>query len=151
MGIARKALEDQGYEVVDFNILEEEFAEARRFIIGIVTTGTVPGTRKDVYKHGENLCLDVWLYYFLISLPSSARWVLHKLMKLVGVGRGVAILEDTKELSVGEYEQLIFDRYKFSILFSYKWQETGISALIMPTFPHCSFHSKDAIEMGMML
>jgi len=76
MGIARKALEDQGYEIVDFNITEEEFAECRRFIIGIVTTGTVPGTKKDCYKHGENLCLDVWLYYFFLDLPDGVKWII---------------------------------------------------------------------------
>jgi len=80
MRIARKALEDQGYEIVDFDITEEELAFCRKFIIGVVSTGVVPGTRKDCDEHGETMTWDNWLYYFLLDLPNWVRWLVHNFM-----------------------------------------------------------------------
>ena len=34
---------------------------------------------------------------------------------------------------------------------SKKWQSLGLSAMVTPTFPHCSFHAKNADDMGLML
>ena len=50
-------------------------------------------------------------------------------------------------------EQNIFykRRYTFCYEFSQKWQDLGISALVTPNFPHCSFKAKNADDMGLML
>jgi len=34
---------------------------------------------------------------------------------------------------------------------SKKWQSLGVSALVTPSFPHCSFRAKHADDMGLML
>ena len=34
---------------------------------------------------------------------------------------------------------------------SKKWQALELTAMITPTFPHCSFKAKDADDMGLML
>ena len=34
---------------------------------------------------------------------------------------------------------------------SKKWQDLGITCLVTPSFPHCSFHDKNADDMGLML
>ena len=43
------------------------------------------------------------------------------------------------------------ERYDFAFEFSKKWQASGITALVTPTFPHCSFYAKDAFDMTTML
>jgi len=43
------------------------------------------------------------------------------------------------------------DRYNFAYAFSEKWQKSGVSAVITPTFPHCAFKAKNAMDMGLML
>lgn len=50
-----------------------------------------------------------------------------------------------------QYEELVRDRYEFAYKFSEKWQSSGISALVTPTFPHCAFKAKNAMDMGLML
>lgn len=34
---------------------------------------------------------------------------------------------------------------------SKKWQKLGLTALVSPTFPHCSFKAEHADDMGLML
>jgi len=41
-------------------------------------------------------------------------------------------------------------RHDFCIEFSKKWRQSGVSAVVSPTFPHCAFPSKLADDMGLM-
>lgn len=34
---------------------------------------------------------------------------------------------------------------------SKKWQDLGLTAMVTPTFPHCSFKAQHADDMGLML
>lgn len=53
--MARKSLEDQGYDVVDFDLTLEELELGRKYIVGMISNGTAPGLKRDIDKHGENL------------------------------------------------------------------------------------------------
>ena len=39
MNLARKALENQGYEVVEFGLTEEEIEYGAKYLLGIVSSG----------------------------------------------------------------------------------------------------------------
>lgn len=42
------------------------------------------------------------------------------------------------------------DRYEFSYKFSEKWQKSGLSALVLPVFPHCAFRHSESLDMGLL-
>jgi Asp-tRNA(Asn)/Glu-tRNA(Gln) amidotransferase A subunit family amidase len=67
MQMTKKALEDDGYQVVEFEITPEEFAFARNTLIAMVINGTVWDLCKDFNKHGERLIMGVWVNAFFLA------------------------------------------------------------------------------------
>jgi Asp-tRNA(Asn)/Glu-tRNA(Gln) amidotransferase A subunit family amidase len=65
--MTKKALEDEGYQVVEFEITPEEFAFSRNALIAMVINGTVWDLCKDFYKNGERLTLGVWTNAFFLA------------------------------------------------------------------------------------
>jgi len=47
-------------------------------------------------------------------------------------------------------EDTVHKRYEFAYEFSEKWKKSGISALIMPLWPHCSMKAKNQLDWGFM-
>ena len=72
-------------------------------------------------------------------------------MRLIGKGRLAQTIEAYTVLSQENYELLMKQRYNFAYKMSAKWQKLGISALVTPAFPHCSFLASNAFDMGLML
>jgi len=87
MGIARQALIDQGYEVVDVDITAEEYAEGRNLVIGMVATGSGPGMIRDFEKSGEQLTMGTWSNLFLMQRRGLSRFLINLLLKAIGMGR----------------------------------------------------------------
>ena len=65
--ITRKALEEDGYQVVDFEITPKEYAVARNSLIAMVVNGTVWELCKDFYRNGERETLGVWVNSFFLN------------------------------------------------------------------------------------
>ena len=82
MQLARKALEDQGYEVVDFDLTEGELELGRKYLVGMVANTSAPGLARDCEKQGENLQLDNWLNIFLLNRGRCAKGCIHKILGL---------------------------------------------------------------------
>mmetsp|Transcript_11487 Transcript_11487/g.19442 ORF Transcript_11487/g.19442 Transcript_11487/m.19442 type:complete len:147 (-) Transcript_11487:88-528(-) len=59
-------------------------------------------------------------------------------------------MKNMRKMGVDEYETLMRKRYEFCSKFSKKWQDSGVSAVISPVFPTCSFPAKLADDMGLM-
>ena len=68
MKIATKALEDQGYEVVNFNVTDEEYELGAMYAYGIILNGSFPGLVRDSYREGENLTKKSKGNFFLFDL-----------------------------------------------------------------------------------
>lgn len=79
------------------------------------------------------------------------RGFIRVVLKAIGMGRTVEASTYVKKLSSHEYDNVMRNRYEFAQRFSKKWQKAGISALVTPAFPHCSFRAKHADDMGLML
>jgi Asp-tRNA(Asn)/Glu-tRNA(Gln) amidotransferase A subunit family amidase len=65
--MTRKALEEDGYEVVEFDITPEEFKTARSTLIALVINGTVWELVRDFYKNGERMLLGIWVNAFFLG------------------------------------------------------------------------------------
>lgn len=61
------------------------------------------------------------------------------------------MLQHVKNYSIFDQEVVMKDRYEFCYQFSEKWQKSGLSALVLPTFPHCAFRHSENLDMGLML
>ena len=53
--MARTALEEQGYEVVEFDLTEEEMQLGAKFAMGILSNGSSHGVFREIYNKGENM------------------------------------------------------------------------------------------------
>ena len=66
--MTKEALQEQGYEVVDFDLTDEELALGTKYLCGIVTNGQAGGTIQDCYKHCEAPTLNSWLSFTLYNM-----------------------------------------------------------------------------------
>ena len=55
MNLAEKALKDEGYDVVKFEITPEEYALARDSLVAMVINGTAFDLANDLVMNGERL------------------------------------------------------------------------------------------------
>jgi Asp-tRNA(Asn)/Glu-tRNA(Gln) amidotransferase A subunit family amidase len=121
LSITRKALQEQGFEVVDVQITPEEYAEGRDLLIGMVATGGGPGTMRDFERSGEHTMFSVWMNFFLLSRSSCTQWVIKKLMSSIGMGRGAAMLKEFNMRNEEQFELFMKRRYEFAYKMSEKW------------------------------
>lgn len=151
INLTRKALVDEGYDVVDVNWTPEEFAEARNLLIGMVASGAGPGLVRDMDKSGERLTPGVWLNIFMLKRGSFTHELIKGLMRLIGMGRAAACIEEVNIKDNENYEKLLKRRNEFNYRMSRKWQDLKLTAMVTPTFPHCAFKSANADDMGLFL
>jgi len=121
LSITRKALQEQGFEVVDVQITPEEYAEGRDLLIGMVATGGGPGTMRDFERSGEHTMFSVWMNFFLLSRSSCTQWIIKKLMSSIGMGRGAAMLKEFNMRNEEQFELFMKRRYEFAYKMSEKW------------------------------
>jgi len=69
---------------------------------------------------------------------------------MIGMGRSSLALANARVMDDYEFEKLNSDRIEFSLDYSKRWQASGISALVMPSFPTCTFRAQHADDMGLM-
>jgi len=67
MEIAKKALKDEGYQIVEVTFAPEDYREGRDLLVGMVGSGAGPGLIKDLEGSGEDLTLGVWTNLFLLK------------------------------------------------------------------------------------
>ena len=82
--IARKALQDQGYEVVDVEITPEEFAEGRNLVVGMMATGKFPHLNRDFKKTGERLITGMASHVWFMTRSPATQWLFRSVLKLAG-------------------------------------------------------------------
>ena len=59
-------------------------------------------------------------------------------------------MQEVKIRNEEEYELFLKQKYDYQSRMSQKWQALGLTALVTPTFPHCSFKAEHADDMGLM-
>lgn len=109
--LAKKALEEQGYQVVDVDITPEEFTRGRNTLLGYVSTGSIPGLLRDWRKSGETLPMGVWMNAFLFNRGPVARWFLVRLLRAAGLGRLASSFDYIREMNAEEFEDFHRLRY----------------------------------------
>ena len=99
MDMTRKSLEDEGYQVVDFDITPEEYALARNTLIAMVINGTVKDLVRDFEKTGERLTMGVWTNAFYLNRSRFTQNLIKKIFRLVGLGRQATCMENVRRIS----------------------------------------------------
>ena len=67
------------------------------------------------------------------------------------IGRVLETAHYNRPIPYDEMEDLVHKRYEFAYEFSEKWKKSGISALIMPLWPHCGMKAHNQLEWGQMV
>jgi hypothetical protein len=102
MDIAEKALRDEGYEVVPFNITPEEYAEARDLIVAQICMGTACDLSNDFEQTGEKLQHVVQGNMTLLSAGPILRGVIKTILNAIGMGRTLEATKNVKKHSSWE-------------------------------------------------
>lgn len=92
--ITRQALVDAGYDVVDHHIDASDYAEAKNYIIGMVSNGTVKHLIKDWNRQGERVQMDMKLNSILLQAGPILRTFLKCVLRAAGMGRLVSGLDN---------------------------------------------------------
>jgi len=150
IALSRKALEDEGYQIVDVTFSAEDFAEGRNLLIGMVSSGTGPGLIRDLEGSGERLGPGVWANLFLMKQGRLGRTLVKGILGAIGMGRHKQAVQEVKIRNNQQYELFLKQKYEYQSRMSKKWQALGLAAMVTPTFPHCSFKGKHADDMGLM-
>lgn len=149
MQIARRALEEQGFEVVDCPFdADKYYGEATKYLISMIAQG-LPGLSKDMEDNGEKMTLDVMANLLLLNGSSMFQSFVRCIQSLAGMRRALPALENVRVRDPTEYEQLMKDRYEFSYRFSKMWQENKLDAMVTPSYFHCAFKAADAMDIGL--
>ena len=94
--MTKKALEQEGYEIVDFKIEEYEFGIGRKVIMGLAGAYFVRLMKLWTNKTGEVLTINNLINLTLIDLPLWFRKALAGIFKKVGFRRVAKIIEVLK-------------------------------------------------------
>ena len=97
MDIAEKALIEEGYDVVKFDITEDEYSLARDSLIAMVINGTAKDLANDFNKNGERLVLGVWTNMILMNANPCLRSIIRKILGCVGMGRTVTATKNVRK------------------------------------------------------
>ena len=116
--ITRKALEKQGYQVVDFKIEPEEFHSAKEYLIAMVANDTALALSEDFNKAGENLTLGVWTNMLLLTAGPTLRKFIRCMLRLLKMGRQADSTGNLRRIDPPKYNNLMKDRYQFCYDFS---------------------------------
>jgi hypothetical protein len=108
--IAKEALESQGYELVPFNISEQEILEYREIIVGILANGTMVPLADYIISKGEDLIPSYQrgMNYFRSSYLFKA--LLLFLLGISGNRRIQQFLKHFRPLNKLELEALVNKR-----------------------------------------
>ena len=114
----------------------------------MVINGTAYDLANDFELNGERLTLGVYTNMVLLKAGPILRGFIKMLLKAIGMGRLVEVTKNVKKMPSHDYDEIMRKRYEFAYKFSEKWQKAGVSAIVTPAFPHCSFKDKNADDMG---
>jgi Asp-tRNA(Asn)/Glu-tRNA(Gln) amidotransferase A subunit family amidase len=117
----------------------------------MVSNGSAWDICNDFKLSGERLTLGLYLNMLLLGAGRILRGFINLILKATGMGRTVEVTKNVKKLSSHDYDNIMRKRYEFAYEFSEKWQKAGVSAIVTPVFPHCSFRGKHSDDMGLML
>jgi Asp-tRNA(Asn)/Glu-tRNA(Gln) amidotransferase A subunit family amidase len=87
IGIAKQALLDEGYQVVEVTFSPEDYATGRNLLIGMVASGAGPGLISDLEKSGEQKTMGTWANLFLLGRGPIGRFFIKGILSLAGMGR----------------------------------------------------------------
>lgn len=91
IAMSRKALEELGYQVVDAPITPEHYAEAKKYLIAMMSS-VYGELSKEFDAHGEELSLTNYLtFVFYFSSPWFKSFAC-KVVKMIGMGRFASFL-----------------------------------------------------------
>eukprot|EP00347_Sterkiella_histriomuscorum_P018941 403343571 len=149
--ISKKALEDDGYELVPFEITPEETKTARNIMAGLLVNKMI-GPLFDTLERNYEEPLDCYkISGKVLKASSFTRGALKYLLRITGNQRVVDGIQNVRPMSESELDGLIMQQSQLQISMLKKWQDAGIEALLIPVFPTCSFQAKYAGDMGVFL
>jgi len=121
MDLTRRALVEEGYNVIDTLITPEEFAEGRNILLGIVVSGFAPTVIKDLEESGEVLTHENANMFSLVQTNVVSRWLINHILRFSNMGRAEEILSNIKMVKNEDLNLLHKRRYQFCNKLSKKW------------------------------
>ena len=119
--LAKKALIDEGYEIVEVTFSPEDYATGRNLLIGMVASGAGPGLISDFNKSGEATNLGTWSNLFLLSRGPIGRFMIRGILGIAGMGRLVTATSEFKIRETENYGLFLKEKYEFQYAMSKKW------------------------------
>ena len=119
--MAKKALQDEGYQIVEVTFSPEDYAAGRNLLIGMVASGAGPGLLDDFEKSGEQKTLGTWSNLFLLSRGPVGRFLIRGILALAGMGRLKEATQEFKIRDTEDYGLFLKKKYEFQYAMSAKW------------------------------
>lgn len=114
MEIAKKALIDEGYELVEVDITAEDLSQGRNFLIGICANIYRDGIWKDMVETGEVMISTVVMYFTITALTGYLRSFFIFIAKYVlGMHRAVECISHMQKMEFYDFEQFTLQRFLF--------------------------------------
>lgn len=149
--MAKDALQERGFKVVPFELTAVEWQEGRDFMQGIMTNGITPRILIDLAQECETLMNHITVQIKTLDQSAAMKWLQTFFQPNDDKnGRSIEAMRALYTQSPRQFEIFLKDRQNFVRRLSKKWQKSGITALISPVFPHCSFKNELAPQMNIM-
>ena len=114
MEITEKALKEEGYDVVKFDITPEEYSTARDSLVAMVVNGTAKDLANDFELQGERLVLGVWTNMLLLNANACFRKIIKTVLGCAGMGRTVTATKNVLKFESHQYDNIMRKRYEFA-------------------------------------
>ena len=153
MKLAEEALKKIGYDVVPVKFDQAIFKKASWYFMGMVANNMINGTIRDFKIEGETMLKPLQNNTLILTSTGPKRYLIDFLLKYVlNKRRAFDLLNGLRVRSDPvEYEKFLKERFEFVFEVSELWQKLGITALVMPIWPHCAVESKNYEALGMVV
>lgn len=148
MKIAKKALVDYGFEVVNFELTDDEWREATDYFMGIVGNGSGRDMIEEYEESGETIMAPLKKNGFILRAGWLTQQFIKMAFKLQNNHRGLTQIRSLHPMEATDFEQLLKRRIEFTQRIAKKWQDHGLTAIISPLWQHCAPKRSDVADLS---
>ncbi|CDW73926.1 amidase family protein [Stylonychia lemnae] len=146
--IAKKALEEKGFELVPFVFTAEELKDAHEISLGLLYHSLIVNNYNRMIENYEQPLQNLTDGHNFWKMNSFFKFILLKIFEINGEKRLADKFRPLRRLNSAQLDQLLIRQRAFFDHMQNKWNSLGIEALIMPTYPTVSFKHENHDAVG---